>query len=182
MAPWLLIIFKPSWAREGSIELAWMGIELDDCRVGWECLHVWVWRRRSVVKAVHRRYGFMKGVKVGSSCYDFPFLLLLLYISILIQSHSIQTVLPSHSHVTPHKALLVPVRGHLRAPTSPTEFVRLTTPDKLHLADTPYCQGTSLTVCTPLYTLSIIHTLHSFHFTYIHLLLFGYDLTLSCSQ
>ena len=31
----------------------------------------------------------------------------------------------------------------------------------------------------PLY---IIHILHSFHFTYIHLLLFGYDLTLSCSQ
>ena len=30
------------------------------------------------------------------------------------------------------------VRGHLRAPTSPTEYVHLTTPDKLHLADTPY--------------------------------------------
>ena len=30
------------------------------------------------------------------------------------------------------------VRGHLRAPTSLTEYVRLTTPDKLCLADTPY--------------------------------------------
>ena len=30
------------------------------------------------------------------------------------------------------------VRGHLRAPTSQMEYVRLTTPDKLHLADTPY--------------------------------------------
>ena len=30
------------------------------------------------------------------------------------------------------------VRGHLRAPTSLTEYVRLTTPDKLRLADTPY--------------------------------------------
>ena len=30
------------------------------------------------------------------------------------------------------------VRGHLRAPTSPTEFVHLTTPDKLHLGDTLY--------------------------------------------
>ena len=30
------------------------------------------------------------------------------------------------------------VRGHLRAPTSPTEYACLTTPDKLCLADTPY--------------------------------------------
>ena len=30
------------------------------------------------------------------------------------------------------------VRGHLRAPTSQTEYVHLTTPDKLRLADTPY--------------------------------------------
>ena len=44
------------------------------------------------------------------------------------------------------------------------------------------CQGTSLAVCTPLYTLFIIHILHSFYFAYIHLLLFGYHLNLSCSQ
>ena len=30
------------------------------------------------------------------------------------------------------------VRGHLQAPMSQTEYVRLTTPDKLRLADTPY--------------------------------------------
>ena len=30
------------------------------------------------------------------------------------------------------------VRGHLRAPTSQTEYVCLTSPDKLRLADTPY--------------------------------------------
>ena len=30
------------------------------------------------------------------------------------------------------------VRGHLQAPMSLTEYVCLTTPDKLHLADTPY--------------------------------------------
>ena len=30
------------------------------------------------------------------------------------------------------------VRGHLQAPTSPMEYVCLTTPDKLRLADTPY--------------------------------------------
>ena len=30
------------------------------------------------------------------------------------------------------------VRGHLRAPMSLMEYVRLTTPDTLHLADTPY--------------------------------------------
>ena len=44
------------------------------------------------------------------------------------------------------------------------------------------CQGTSLAACTPLYTGSIIHILHSFNFTYLHLLLFGYHLNLSCSQ
>ena len=47
---------------------------------------------------------------------------------------------------------------------------------------TPTCQGTSLAVCTPLYTLFIIHSLPSFHIAYIHLLLFGYHLNLSCSQ
>ena len=52
----------------------------------------------------------------------------------------------------------------------------------LPIPDAPWCQGTSLAVCTPLYTLSIIHILHSFYFTYIHLLLFGYHLNLSCSQ
>ena len=35
-------------------------------------------------------------------------------------------------------ALMEAVRGHLRAPTSLTEYVCLTTPDKLHLADTLY--------------------------------------------
>ena len=30
------------------------------------------------------------------------------------------------------------VRGHLQVPMSLTEYVRLTTPDKLRLADTPY--------------------------------------------
>ena len=45
-----------------------------------------------------------------------------------------------------------------------------------------HCQGTPPAVCTPLYTLFIIHILHSFCFAYIHLLLFGYHLTLSCSQ
>ena len=44
------------------------------------------------------------------------------------------------------------------------------------------CQGTSLAVCTPLYTLLIIHIPPSFYFAYIHWLLFGYDLNLSCSQ
>ena len=44
------------------------------------------------------------------------------------------------------------------------------------------CQGTSLAVCTPLYTLLIIHIPPSFYFAYNHLLLFGYDLNLSCSQ
>ena len=44
------------------------------------------------------------------------------------------------------------------------------------------CQVTSLAVCTPLYTLFVIHILHSFYFAYIHLLLFGYHLNLSCSQ
>ena len=44
------------------------------------------------------------------------------------------------------------------------------------------CQGTSLAVCTPLYTLFTIHSLPSFYFAYIHLLLFGYHLNLSCSQ
>ena len=39
-----------------------------------------------------------------------------------------------------------------------------------------------LTVCTPLYTLLIIHIPPSFYFAYNHLLLFGYDLNLSCSQ
>ena len=52
----------------------------------------------------------------------------------------------------------------------------------LHLPLCPNCQGTSLAVCTPLYTLFIIHILHSFYFAYIHLLLFGYYLNLSCSQ
>ena len=44
------------------------------------------------------------------------------------------------------------------------------------------CQGTSLAVYTPLYTLFTIHSLPSFYFAYIHLLLFGYHLNLSCSQ
>ena len=42
--------------------------------------------------------------------------------------------------------------------------------------------ATSLAVCIPLYTLLIIHIPPSFYFTYIHLLLFGYHLNLSCSQ
>ena len=45
-----------------------------------------------------------------------------------------------------------------------------------------YCQGTSLAVCTPLYTLFTVHISPSFYFAYIHLLLFGYHLNLSCSQ
>ena len=44
------------------------------------------------------------------------------------------------------------------------------------------CQGTSLAVCTPLYTLFTVHISPSFYFAYIHLLLFGYHLNLSCSQ
>ena len=48
--------------------------------------------------------------------------------------------------------------------------------------DSGDCQGTSLAVCTPLYTLLIIHIPPSFYFAYNHLLLFGYDLNLSCSQ
>ena len=52
----------------------------------------------------------------------------------------------------------------------------------LSLVEAEFCQGTSLAVCTPLYTLFIIHILHSFYFAYIHLLLFGYHLNLSCSQ
>ena len=43
-------------------------------------------------------------------------------------------------------------------------------------------QGTSLAVCTPLCTLLIIHIPPSFYFAYIHLLLFGYHLNLSCSH
>ena len=46
-----------------------------------------------------------------------------------LRTHSISTTL----HTFPHT-----VRGHLQAPTSQTEYVRLTTPDKLCLADTPY--------------------------------------------
>ena len=46
----------------------------------------------------------------------------------------------------------------------------------------PSCQGTSLAVCTPLYTLFTIHSLPSFHFAHICLLLFGYHLTLCVSQ
>ena len=52
----------------------------------------------------------------------------------------------------------------------------------LHLLSSPYCQGTSLAVCTPLYTLFTVHISPSFYFAYIHLLLFGYQLNLSCSQ
>ena len=44
------------------------------------------------------------------------------------------------------------------------------------------CHGTSLAVCTPLYTLVTVHISPLFHFAYICWLLFGYDLTLSCSQ
>ena len=44
------------------------------------------------------------------------------------------------------------------------------------------CQGTSLAVCTPLYTPFTVHISPSFYFAYIHLLLFGYHLNLSCSQ
>ena len=51
----------------------------------------------------------------------------------------------------------------------------------LHLRE-GLCQGTSLAVCTPLYTLFTVHISPSFYFAYIHLLLFGYHLNLSCSQ
>ena len=42
------------------------------------------------------------------------------------------------THSIEYNIGLEPVRGHLRAPTSLTEYVHLTTLDKLHLADTPY--------------------------------------------
>ena len=57
----------------------------------------------------HRSYlGFSLWVYLGllvvshshSTCYDFPFLSLLLYISILIPFYSIRTILPFHSHAT----------------------------------------------------------------------------------
>ena len=53
---------------------------------------------------------------------------------------------------------------------------------RIHIINNTDCQGTSLAVCTPLYTLFTVHISPSFYFAYIHLLLFGYHLNLSCSQ